>query len=143
MSYGMRRPKAAPAPETLRTLDWVRDRVRMGHHKALTSYIARRTASQKAEADAAGVTADLIVRDGFLVKNGMVTVPRAAISAFRHDEGVRLSTVLAICRGAGWAYEDHLRALARAVLARRQSGPLTQEEQDVVNEIRVREVMGS
>jgi hypothetical protein len=66
------------------TLDWLRARVRQGHHQVLTEYLTKRDAATKADHIAAGWSTDRIVREGFDVSNGMTAVPQAAIKCLRH-----------------------------------------------------------
>jgi hypothetical protein len=132
------RPKNAPKVGDW-NLQWVRDRVRFGHHRVLTKYLRYRTPEQRAEADADGLTVEAILRTAFLVVNGHTSVPQAAIKVYRHVPGAPVSPVIAICRASREGY--HLVDLAKAIVKKVPRESMDQESKDLVNEMTVRHVM--
>lgn len=66
------------------TLNWLRERVRQGHHRVLTKYLVQRSPEVAKDHLAAGWTTDRIVREGFDVKNGYTEVPKDAMTCLRN-----------------------------------------------------------
>jgi hypothetical protein len=124
------------------TVDWVREKIRRGHHQSLSTYLRARSRDQKAEADAAGLVSDHIVRSGFAVSNGHTSVPEAAMRLMRVP-GVSLRAVYDVCkesldRRVIPLFEKRLRAnieLGRILV--------TPDVQSVLDELTVISVMDS
>ncbi len=148
MSDGMR-PRIAPKTERW-TLEWVRDRIKCGHHQALCKYLRHRTPEQEAEAERNGISIDLILRTGFLVKNGHTSVPESAIKVFRHVPGATAPPVIAICRASadtcGLLMMDtlpHLQNLAKTIVKKIPREDMDDETRLFVDEMAIRHVMES
>ncbi len=137
MSDGIR-PRNAPDVRGW-DLRWLRDRIRGNHHQILAKYLRFRTPRQKAEADSAGLTAEVILRTAFLVENGHTSVPQAAIRVFRLVPGIPASPVIAICRASREGY--HAEDLARAILKKTPREDMDDETRIFVDEMAVRHVM--
>lgn len=137
MSDGIR-PKNAPKVGDW-DLQWVRDRVKMGHHQVLAKYLRFRTPEQRAEADADGLTVEVILRTAFLVENGHTAVPQAAIKVCRHLPDAPVPPVIAICRASREGY--HIVDLAKAISKKTPREAMDQESRDLVDEMTIRHVM--
>lgn len=137
MSDGIR-PKNAPKVGEW-DLEWVRDRVKFGHHQVLTRYLRHRTPEQKAEAEAAGLTVERILRTAFLVENGHTAVPQAAIKVYRNLPDTPASPVIAICRASREGY--HVKDLAKAIVKKIPREAMDDDTKLFVDEMTVRHVM--
>lgn len=65
-------------------LKWLEARVKARHHNPLAKWLVQRSPEQKAEAEAAGWTANRIVEEAFFVVTGWTTVPKALMKALRN-----------------------------------------------------------
>ncbi len=124
------------------TVDWVRERMKAGHHQALASYLRNRSKSQEAEAEAAGLTPSDIVYAGFRTENGQTAVPDAAMRVMRVP-GLDVRIVFAICKSS--TDFRSVRLFEHRLRQNMKSGEilLTPEVQEVLDELCVRDVMES
>jgi hypothetical protein len=132
------RPKNAPKVGDW-GLEWVRDRVKFGHHQVLAKYLRYRTPEQRAEADADGLTVEVILRTAFLVANGHTAVPQAAIKVYRHLPDAPASPVIAICRASREGY--HVKDLAKAIVKKVPRESMDEDTRLFVDEMTIRHVM--
>lgn len=102
------------------TVAWIRERVKGGHHRALTKYLLQRTQDQAMEAMEAGIDVPYVM-GAFDVKNGQIAVPDAAIKVLRGVEGAHPSDVWRIVAASDANDPAHLKkrmgAFKRAALA--------------------------
>jgi hypothetical protein len=100
----------AQEPSGSWTVAWVRERVKNGHHRALTKYLVQRTPLQAAQASEAGLTVPEILRKAFNVKNGHVAVPEDAIKVLRNVDGAHPADVWAVVSASEANDPEHLEA---------------------------------
>lgn len=83
----------------LTEIDWLRERVRMKHHQAVTRWLTRATPAELAEAEEAGLGPNDCLRAAYDVRNGLTTVPQCAMKLLRMlgPERIDPRLVTALC----------------------------------------------
>lgn len=79
------------------SLDWIKDRIKYEHHKALTRYLLNRTPEEIERDNQEDITINSVLKDAFNVKNGMTNVPKFAMQLLRSDESTSPELVWQLC----------------------------------------------
>ena len=123
------------------TIDWIRERIRDHHHKALTKYLIWRTPELTARDEAANLSVNQILICAFRAKNGQTTVPKAAMKVLRHVRGTNPRLVWNLCLEAAPIIPD-MKYLKGSLQASRARDPEFAGECDrIESEMTVCEVM--
>lgn len=99
------------------TLEWLRDRVREGHHKALAKYLIWRTPDLVARDDAANLSVNQILVTAFKVKNDVEAFKRLGSERPEYDARGKKIKAYGLLMKAGLSASEAVHAFLKLVMA--------------------------